>query len=104
MQIVTPFDAKCPTITKGYAKVRSTDPKLQHPSDPDLLRQFSVVEHARIKGVPEGLVAGLSSTVAHEVLGQSICYEPFRAVGGSAGIHVKNSKNVPNPLMYYQKS
>lgn len=24
--------------------------------------------------------------------------------GGSAGIHVKNSKNVPNPLMYYQKS
>lgn len=85
MQIVTPFDAKCPTITKGYAKVRSTDPKLQHPSDPDLLRQFSVVEHARIKGVPEGLVAGLSSTVAHEVLGQSICYEPFRAVGRLIG-------------------
>lgn len=32
MQIVTPFDTKCPTITKGYAKVRSTDPKLQHRS------------------------------------------------------------------------
>ncbi len=85
MQIVTAFDTRCPTITKGYAKVRSTDPKLQHPSDPTLLRQFSPAEHARIKGVPERLVDGLSATVAHELLGQSICYRPFRAVGKLIG-------------------
>ena len=85
MQIVTPFDTRCPTITKGYAKVRSTDPKLQHPSDPDLLRQFTPAEHARIKGIPERLVNGLSATLAHELLGQSICYEPFQAVGRLLG-------------------
>lgn len=85
MQIVTPFDTKCPTITKGYAKVRSTDPKLQHPSNPDLLRQFTPTEHARIKGIPERIVSGLSATIAHELLGQSICYEPFRAVGRLIG-------------------
>lgn len=81
MQVVTAFDVKCPTITKGYMKRRSTDPKLQHPEDPTLLRQFNSVEHARIKGIPASLVGGLSETVAHEVLGQSVCYAPFVAVG-----------------------
>lgn len=89
MQIVTPFDTKCPTITKGYAKVRSTDPKLQHPGNPNLLRQFTPVEHARIKGIPEQVVGGLSATIAHELLGQSICYEPFRAVGRLLGKSIK---------------
>lgn len=69
------------TITKGYAKVRSTDPKLRHPSNPDLLRQFTPVEHARMKQIPPRLVEGLSETVAHEVLGQSIIYKPFEEVG-----------------------
>lgn len=85
MQIVTAFDTKCPTITKGYAKVRSTDPKVQHPTNPDLLRQFSPAEHARIKNCPERLIEGLSATLAHELLGQSICYDPFRAVGKLIG-------------------
>lgn len=49
MQIVKASDTSCPTITKGYAKVRSTDPKLQHPSIPSLLRQFSPLEHAAMK-------------------------------------------------------
>ena len=89
MQIIGPTDTSCPVITKGYAKVRSTDPKLQHPSDPDLLRQFSVAEHARIKGVPEYLVDGLSQTIGHELLGQSICYTPFVAVGRLVGQALK---------------
>lgn len=86
---MTAFDTKCPTITKGYAKVRSTDPKLQHPGNPDLLRQFTPTEHARIKGIPERLVSGLSPTLAHELLGRSICYEPFRAVGRLIGSALK---------------
>lgn len=81
MQIVSADSRSCPVITKGFSKRRSTDPKLAHPSNPDLLRQFTVVEHARIKGVPESLVEGLGVTLGHELLGQSVCYGPFRAVG-----------------------
>lgn len=69
--------------------MRSTDPKIAHPDNPDLLRQVTAVEHARIKGVPEHLVEGLSSTVAHQVLGQGIVYAPFQDVGQ----HVGNALN-----------
>lgn len=86
------FDAEAEsigTVTKGYAKVRSTDPKIKHPTNPDLLRQLTPVEHARIKQVPEHLVDGLCNTTAHEVLGQGIVYAPFKSVGE----HVGNSLN-----------
>lgn len=89
MQLVDASDTRCPTITKGYAKVRSTDPKLRHPSDGRLLRQFTPAEHARMKGIPERLVQGLSQTTAHELLGQSICYHPFAAVGELIGRALK---------------
>lgn len=85
MQLVDAADSACPTITKGYAKVRSTDPKLRHPTDVRLLRQFTAAEHARMKGIPPELVAELAPTTAHELLGQSICYEPFVAVGELIG-------------------
>lgn len=94
MQIVNEQSTSCPTITKGYAKIRSTDPKLRHPSNPDLLRQFSVKEHARIKGVPERMVEGMTQTMGHELLGQSICYAPFKAVGVLLG----ETLNSPIPL------
>lgn len=100
MQVVSPFDTKCPTITKGYSKVRSTDPKLVHPTNPDLLRQFTSAEHSRIKGIDPELVFGLPETTAHEVLGQSICYEPFRAVAVCIGQMLKSvaSAMAPQPL------
>ena len=91
MQILKGDSTKCPTITKGYSKVRSTDPKLQHPNNPGLLRQFTAAEHARIKGIPESLIEGLPQTLAHELLGQSICYEPFREVGRCLGIFLKGT-------------
>lgn len=82
MQLFDTAATKVGTITKGYAKVRSTDPKLKHPTDPDLLRQFTVAEHARLKGIPPELVAGITSqTLGHEILGQSVIYTPFQAVG-----------------------
>ena len=102
MQIVTQFSTKCGTITKGYAKRRSTDPKLQHPTNPDLLRQFTVAEHARLKQVPTHLVEDLGLTIGHEVLGQSICYEPFKAVGKSIAGALSNCKQAfacePEPM------
>ncbi|ACT52103.1 DNA cytosine methyltransferase [Methylovorus glucosotrophus] len=85
MQIFTEDSEHIGTLTKGYAKVRSTDPKIQHPEDPDLLRQITPEEHARIKQVPEHLIAGLSNTVAHEVLGQSVVYTPFKDLGQEVG-------------------
>jgi DNA (cytosine-5)-methyltransferase 1 len=82
------FDANSPyiaTLTKGIPKNRSTDPKFRNPENPDLLRIPTALEHARAKGVPEELIAELSSTLAHEILGQSIIYDPFVSVGELIG-------------------
>lgn len=85
MQVFREDDTRIGTITKGYAKVRSTDPKIAHPHNPDLLRQLTPVEHARLKDVPEHLIDELSNTTAHEVLGQGIVYPPFKDVGQHIG-------------------
>lgn len=89
MQVVSPEDSSVPTLRKGYHKGGSTDPLIQHPDNPELLRQFTAEEHARIKEVPVELIQGLSNTIAHEVLGQGIVYPPFRDVG----VHVGNALN-----------
>lgn len=89
MQVVSSDASSVPTLRKGYHKGGSTDPLIQHPSNPELLRQFTALEHARIKAVPIGLIEGLSNTIAHEVLGQGIVYPPFRDVG----THVGNALN-----------
>lgn len=73
------------TIGKGYMKNRSTEPKVVHPENPELLRLLTPGEHAAAKSIPGHLVDGLSSTVAHEVLGQSIVYSPFRDVAHHMG-------------------
>lgn len=85
MQIYTGAENAIATLTKGIAKRRSTDPFFQHPSKPDLLRLPSVREHAAVKGIPVHLVSGLSQTVGHEVLGQSIVYAPVRALAKLVG-------------------
>ena len=85
MQVFGPESTRVSTIGRGYAKVRSTEPKLRHPTDPSLLRQLTPAEHARCKAIPETLVEGMSATRAHEVLGQSVLMPPFRAVGGAIG-------------------
>ena len=80
MQVFTPDSTSCATLRKGYAKGGSTDPLLAHPSNPGLLRQFTVNEHARIKDVPAHLVQGLSKTDGHVLLGQGIAYKPVKAL------------------------
>ncbi|WP_417546446.1 DNA cytosine methyltransferase [Marinobacter sp.] len=79
MQIVTKDDERIPTMTKGMAKNRSTDPKFQHPTNPELLRVPSPSEHAKAKQYPPTLIEGLSKTLAHEVLGQAVLNDPFEA-------------------------
>jgi DNA (cytosine-5)-methyltransferase 1 len=91
MQVVSPGDTAIGTLRKGYHKGGSTDPLLQHPDDPELLRLLTAEEHSRVKGVPVHLIEGLSQTVAHQLLGQGIVYEPFRAVGERIGERVKSA-------------
>lgn len=85
MQIVGPESTRVGTIGTGYQKNRSTEPKVQHPTRPELLRLLTPREHAACKGIPGALVEGLSATTAHEVLGQSIVFSAFIAVGELLG-------------------
>jgi len=74
-----------PTLRKGYHKGGSTDPRLRHPTNPALSRLLSAAEHARIKGIPDTLLAGVSETTAHQICGQSVDTRPVRAVGQRIG-------------------
>ncbi|WP_273456348.1 DNA cytosine methyltransferase [Nevskia ramosa] len=65
----------------GYAKARSTEPFIEHPSGDGRSRLMTPVEHARVKSIPEYLVSGCSNTTAHEILGQSVLHTVFKAVG-----------------------
>ena len=81
MQIFNADSDKICTLTKGMTKNRSTDAKIQHPTNPELLRIPTAIEHARAKQIPEALIGGLSATTAHEMLGQSVIYQVFVSVG-----------------------
>ncbi len=83
MQVYGADADKIGTLTKGMAKNRSTDPKIAHPNIPGLMRVPTAKEHARVKQIPEHLVAGLAQTIAHEVLGQSVVYDVVKEVGTS---------------------
>jgi len=80
-QLLTGEEDGCGTIGRGYAKARSTEPFIVAPHDPSLSRLMTEREHARVKTIPERLIEGLSATTAHEVLGQSVIYSAFVAVG-----------------------
>lgn len=80
MQFITPESTHVPVIRKGYFKGGSSDPRLVHPTRPELSRLLTGREHARVKQVPEQLVQGLSDSVAHVVLGQGVAYKPVWAL------------------------
>jgi DNA (cytosine-5)-methyltransferase 1 len=99
---------KVGTIGAGYAKVRSTEPMVIHPEDRDnpiteatRVRLLTPAEHARVKTIPEHLIAGVSSaTCAHEILGQSGIYNWFCGSRISSGIKPHRGlpvKNRPSP-------
>jgi DNA (cytosine-5)-methyltransferase 1 len=94
MQVFDGASLKINTLTKGIGKNRSTDPKIQHPTNPNLLRIPTSVEHARAKDIPEELIDGLCATTAHELLGQSINYKPFVSVGKLLGASYKSLRSV----------
>lgn len=86
-QLVTGVATRIGTVGRGYSKARSTEPFVSH--EDGRQRLLTPVEHARVKGVPEELVAGVSCTLAHEVLGQSILFGHAVAIGGALAQHLK---------------
>lgn len=86
------------TVGRGYAKARSTEPFIQHPQNSLLSRLLTVAEHARVKTIPESMVAGLSETVAHEGLGQSVIFNKFEAIGVAIGSYLRG---FPVPAAFY---
>lgn len=89
-QLLTGDESYCGVIGKSYAKCRSTEPFLVHPTDKTLSRLFTPLEHCRLKGIPEQVIEGLSDTTAHEILGQSIIYPVFLAVAKELGLRLKD--------------
>jgi len=83
-QLLTGNESSCGTIGRGYSKLRSTEPFLKHPLT-GKQRIFTPREHAKVKTIPEYLVSGVSDTVAHEILGQSVIHCSFIAVGKTIG-------------------
>ncbi len=69
------------TIGAGYAKNRSTEPRIAHPTKEGWSRLLTPEEHAAVKTIPPELVAGLNATLAHKILGNSCVWTAFRAVG-----------------------
>lgn len=84
-QLLSADATSCGCIGRGYAKARSTEPFIQHPKDPGLSRLLTVAEHARVKTIPVDLVQGVSDTAAHEILGQSVIFAAFEALGAAVG-------------------
>lgn len=84
-KVVTPESTVVGTLNKTYHKGQSTGTYLASPEDPDKMRLLTATEHSRIKGVPPHLSEGLSNTIAHEMLGQAVLYEPFQDLGQHVG-------------------
>lgn len=78
-QLLDGSEERVGTIGRHYIKRRSTEPFVTRADGKE--RLFTPSEHARLKSVPERLIAGLSATRAHEVLGQSVDYlQPFKII------------------------
>lgn len=84
-QLFSDDSDKVNTLTREYQKARSSDCYHRHPENPELSRLYTPLEHARFKRVPEQVVDGLPKTTAHEVLGQSVIYSVFEAIGNYFG-------------------
>jgi len=86
-QIVTAESEHVGTIGKSYQKRRGTEPFLRR--DDGMERLLTPIEHARVKGIPEFLIEGVSDLTAHEVLGQSILLPHAISLGEAIGHHLR---------------
>ena len=85
MQLVNQASTAVKTVGRHYAKFRSTEALVVSEHDPSLKRLLTVGEHCKVKGINPALVDGLSSTRAHQCLGQSVLGPAFQALGRNIG-------------------
>jgi DNA (cytosine-5)-methyltransferase 1 len=90
MQFLTEESTSCGVIGAGYQKARSTEPRLLHPTNPDLSRLLTPQEHARIKTHDSNIIEGLPATHAHAILGNGVIGKVFEAVGYSLASTLKS--------------
>ncbi|WP_286714977.1 DNA cytosine methyltransferase [Marinobacter sp. tcs-11] len=100
-QLYTGEESYINTVTRGYARIRSTDPHIMHPTKPRYTRLLTVAEHAAVKALPKGWIetCELANTVAHEVLGQSVIYPLFKAIGAALGHNLRTLAETLLPTM-----
>jgi DNA (cytosine-5)-methyltransferase 1 len=94
LNLVTGAAVAIGTLGAGYSKVRNTEAKLVHPTDPTLMRQLTPVEHARAKGAPPELIRDLSATLAHTILGNSVSHAAWQAFGRLLGQSIQDAAGV----------
>jgi DNA (cytosine-5)-methyltransferase 1 len=85
LNYVDPSSERVGTIGAGYAKNRSTEPRIAHPTKANWSRLLTPEEHAAVKTIPPELVEGLTLTLAHKILGNSCIWTAFRSVGQLVG-------------------
>jgi DNA (cytosine-5)-methyltransferase 1 len=94
MQFLTEESTSCGVIGASYQKARSTEPRLLHPSNPDLSRLFTPREHSRIKTHDSSIFDGLPATHAHTILGNGVIGAVFEAVGYSLATTLLSLSNL----------
>jgi len=94
MNMVGAEDETIGTIGARYWKWRSTEPKIPHPTKEGWARQLTPAEHAAVKAVPAALVDGISNTLAHQILGNSVIWSAWRAVGQFLGSSINDHSGV----------
>jgi DNA (cytosine-5)-methyltransferase 1 len=98
-QIVNEESESVGTLGKQYWKHRSTEAVIRREDGNE--RLLTPREHARVKGIPEEMIAGISSTTAHEVLGQSILMPHAVSIGKAVGKHLREvvEEDEPRPTL-----
>ncbi|KRW83704.1 DNA cytosine methyltransferase [Marinobacter sp. P4B1] len=82
-QLFTGEESRISTITRQYHRRRSTDPMIRHPEKPELSRLLTPEEHSRCMGIPLKIIEdpAIATGTKHEILGQSVIFPAFEAVG-----------------------
>lgn len=99
-QLYTGTESHINTIRRGYARVGGTDPHIKHPTKARYTRLLTVLEHARVKGIDEAWIKAcqVADTVAHQIMGQSVCAPVFEAVGAAVGHALATATQVLAPI------
>jgi len=83
--IIDPTDTRISTITASYGKgVRLDESVVQSPCG-QWVRLMTPREHARIKGIDVNIIADTGKTIAHRLLGNSVCTSVWEAIGETLG-------------------